>query len=271
MSTLAKRLQGLRNFQSRDFWAMIFARPLTILFLLPIADKPWVTPDRITGAAFIVKLVGLGYLAFDMSFSGGLIGALLMNLGLILDNMDGTLARYRKGGSYYGYYIDKALDFFGTALLFCAIAWRGVRQGGSLPEFLYWLMPTLGFAGAATGAYCKWVAEKVILEINLVKALRKGEIEKYVRAKTTPSYGEAPPKRSALDWIKWLGFAFYSIILMNEVDMYFFLLLAMLLEWPAFFGVGVGGVFALGLIVGPALFFAKVRRAERELAATSSP
>lgn len=267
MASLSQRFMGLRNFQSRDFWAMLFARPLTILFLLPIADKAWVTPDRITIFSLFVKLAGVGYIALDPSYLGGVVGALLLNFGLVLDNMDGTLARYRKGGTYYGYYLDKAVDFVGLGLMFAAIAWRAVRQGGSLPQEAYWLLPMLGYAGAAVAAYCKWVAEKVLLEIGLVKALRKGEIEAYVRAKTAPYFGPTPPVRSALDWLKWLAYAFYSILLMNEVDVYFFLLVALLFDVPAFFAVGLGAVYALGLFVGPVMFFRKVRQAERELGA----
>ena len=58
---LKDRWMKLRNYQSDDFWAMLFARPMTILFLLPIVEKKWVTPNRITVLSILTKLAGCAF------------------------------------------------------------------------------------------------------------------------------------------------------------------------------------------------------------------
>ena len=72
-----ERWYRLRNYQSKDFWAMVFARPLTILMLLPVADLDWVTSNRITIFSVITKLFGTWMLIYCPSYSGGIIGGAL--------------------------------------------------------------------------------------------------------------------------------------------------------------------------------------------------
>jgi hypothetical protein len=86
-----KRLQRLRNYQSDDFWAMIFARPMTILFLYPVIEKPWLTPNRVTTASLITKAIALYFIAFVHSYTGAVWGAVLINLGLVFDNIPNVM------------------------------------------------------------------------------------------------------------------------------------------------------------------------------------
>ena len=248
---LKERWMGLRNYQSKDFWAMVFARPMTILLLLPVADIPWVTPNLITVLGVIAKLAGILLVAFDHSFTGGLIGALLINLGLVLDNMDGTLARYRNNGSMIGYYVDKSVDIIGLAGMFIALAWRAFSQSG---EPIDLLLPMVAFAGTSVTAYSKWIAARVEADANLRKGLEDGTLEEYARSRVDNNKSEAPPKRSAADWVRWFISAIASIRLFNEVDIYFFVLLALALDYVQLFTRYASGVYALGLVVGP-LFF----------------
>jgi len=258
----AQRLHGLRNYQSDDFWAMVFARPMTILLLLPLADRPGVTPDRITLASGVLKLLGMVMLVLLPGYSAGVAAAVLINLGLVADNMDGTLARYRRGGTYYGYFVDKALDFCGLALLFLAMGLRAHHKYGTVESLL---LPTMGFMGAAVAAYTKWVCNKVLDDISLKKAALAGQTEGYVAKRIAPYYGVEPPTRNLGDWVRFFWQAVKSIKNFNEVDVYFFLALALVLgrEW-VFTGV-MAGVYALGLVAAPLSFYAKIRKAEQDL------
>lgn len=254
--SLRERWMRLRNFQSNDFWAMVFARPLTILFLLPVADLAWVTPNLITWSSVVAKLAGLGVLVWIPDYWGGVSGALLVNLGLVLDNMDGTLARYRGNSSYLGYYLDKTVDIICLAGLFVAIALRVYWVTADLLDLL---LPLTAFAGASVAAYCKWVYSRVETDLQLIEHRKAGTLEEFARARAEQNPFIPPPERSFADWIRFVGQAFWSIIYFNEVDIFFFLLLAMVLDQAWLFTQVMAGVYTLGLLVGPIHFYYKLR------------
>lgn len=254
---MRQRLHRLRNFQSRDFWAMVFARPMTILMLLPIADTAWVTPNLITWASVAAKLAGVGALVGMTGYWGGVLGAVLVNLGLVLDNMDGTLARYRNTSSYVGYYLDKSVDIICMAGIFLAIAWRAFAVSANVADLL---LPFAGFAGAAVAAYCKWVGVRVETDIDLLCHKKAGTLETYAAGRVNQNPVTLPPQRSFVDWLKFLFDAVKSILLFNEVDIFFFLALALVINEVWFFTQVMCGFYALGLIIGPAIFFFKLRR-----------
>ena len=253
---LKERWMGLRNYQSKDFWAMVFARPMTILLLLPVADIPWVTPNLITLLGVIAKLAGILLVALDHSYAGGLGGALLINLGLVLDNMDGTLARYRRNGSMIGYYVDKSVDIIGMAGMFIALALRAWQVSGSPWDLM---LPMTAFAGASVTAYSKWIASRVEADVMLREGLDTGTLEDYARSRVDNNKSEAPPVRSLTDWIKWFFGAVASIRQFNEVDIYFFVLLALAIDHIELFTRWVSGVYCLGLVIGPVYFYVKLK------------
>ncbi len=254
--SLRERWLRLRNFQSKDFWAMVFARPLTILFLLPVADRPWVTPDGITGASVFLKLAGLAVLWWVPSYAGGILGVVLVNLGLVFDNMDGTLARYRNSSSFLGYYLDKAVDIICLAGLFAVVALRAGRETGDWVDLF---LPMLGFAGASVAAYCKWVAYRVETDLDLRKHWKQGSVQEFVERRLQQNPPQPPPVRTFADWTRWFGQALLSILLFNEVDIFFFLLVAVLWGDITLFTRILAPLYALGMVIGPAHFFWKLR------------
>lgn len=251
-----ERLQGLRNFQSQDFWAMVFARPLTILFLLPVADIRWVTPTLITFLSVVAKVAGIAYLAACPSYAAGIAGAVLVNLGLILDNMDGTLARYRGSSTYLGYYLDKTVDIVCLAGIFWAIGFRTFDKTGELVDLI---MPMSAFAGASIAAYTKWVAQKVLADVELQQQASAGTLEEFARAHADKNPSEAPPTRSFGEWIAWFGRALKSILFFNEVDIFFFLGVALVLGDEQIFARYICAAYTLGALVGPAHFYFKLK------------
>ncbi len=258
-----ERFYKLRNFQSKDFWAMVFARPLTILFLFPIIEKKWITPNRVTVASVLVKLVGIYLIAFKMSWSAGLWGAFCINLGLIFDNMDGTIARYRGCGTYFGYFFDKATDAVTLVLLFWAMGWRAYLSTNDLWSLI---LPHIGIIGAFIANYSKWVSEVVFLNLNLKEMTSdKEKLFNWALAKTAPSRGSTPPERNLFDWIKWLASAFLSIFLFNEVDIYFWCALALITEKYWIFTHFNALFLGFGLIAGPILFCINIYKREKSL------
>jgi phosphatidylglycerophosphate synthase len=254
--SLKERWMRLRNFQSDDFWAMVFARPMTILLLLPIVELAWVTPNLITAASVLAKLAGLGCLVWLPDYWGGVGGALLVNLGLVLDNMDGTLARYRGTSSYLGYYLDKTVDIVCLAGLFVAIALRAYWATGDLLDLL---LPLTGFAGASVAAYTKWVYTRVETDIQLIDHRKAGTLEEFAASRVEQNPIIPPPERTFSDWIRFVGKAFWSILFFNEVDIFFFLLLAMVINQTWVFTQVMAGFYTLGLLIGPVHFYFKLR------------
>lgn len=242
---------------------MLFARPLTILFLLPLAEKKWVTPDRITLLAILTKGLGILLIANHPSYGAGLWAAALINLGLVLDNMDGTLARFRQCGTFFGFYFDKISDAITLLLLFWAVGYRAFLVTGNILDLI---IPTMGIGGAMVAGYSKWVADRVVRDIELKHRLRDNQqLQQWVSTQTKHDQIIPPPKRTFGDWLRWFGWAFFSILLVNEVDLFFWISLALITGKYWIFTRIISSLLILGLIVGPVVFAVKIRRAERNV------
>ncbi|MBP5435884.1 CDP-alcohol phosphatidyltransferase family protein [bacterium] len=257
---LKDRWMKLRNYQSDDFWAMLFARPLTILLLLPIAEKPWLTPDRITLAGVLVKFAGIFFVFYDKSYLGAVLGAVLLNIGLIVDNMDGTLARFRNTPTKFGYYFDKTSDCVTMVPMFWALAYRGWLE--TQDQFTL-ILPLLAAATIYIAAYSKWVYEKVFLELKLSEKFYKNEIVEFVANMQKCPKWSTPPQRGFTDWVKFFIQAIVSILKFNEVDVFFWVGLTLItgkyIIFTVYSGLLVCGIFA------PFVFGWKILKKEKEI------
>src|SRR5688572_26198966 len=105
-----ERLQRIRNFQSQDWYPALFIRPLSIGIMLVIADWKFLTPNRLTTLANVCKLAA-AWFVFDGQSTSELVAAVvLLQLGLIFDHLDGTMARYRRTFTKIGSFYDKVSD-----------------------------------------------------------------------------------------------------------------------------------------------------------------
>ncbi len=252
-----ERLQGLRNYQSKDFWAMLFARPLTILFLLPIADIKWITSNRITAASVLTKLAGIAMLVAYPSYWGGFWAGVLVNLGLVLDNMDGTLARYRGASTFMGYFADKMSDIVTLSGIFMAMAWRQYHVSGRILDLV---LPLVGFIGVSISAYAKWVANRLFTDIALYQAMQNDTLKDYASKRLEQNPSTPPPQRTFNQWVRWFFSALWSITGFNEVDIYFFAWLALTINYMPLFTRWASGFYAMGIIAGPTAFAVKLHK-----------
>ena len=123
-----ERLQKIRNFQSTDWYPALFIRPLSILFMLVIADWKFLTPNRLTTIANVAKL---GFCAVIVWWPDRIVTAVvLLNLGIIFDHLDGTMARYRGTFTRLGSFYDKASDIVTWFLIMTAVGWAAARAHG---------------------------------------------------------------------------------------------------------------------------------------------
>ncbi|GAA4587938.1 phosphatidylglycerophosphate synthase [Actinoplanes octamycinicus] len=112
-----------RTYKARDaWWTVWLVDPLASRLVWLVAPWRWVTPNRLTVAAFAV---GLGSAAafWQQGYAWLLLGALLFHVSFVLDCMDGKIARLNGTGSLFGTWLDYVFDRL--RVLACAIGLFG--------------------------------------------------------------------------------------------------------------------------------------------------
>jgi phosphatidylglycerophosphate synthase len=231
-----ERLKRIRNWQSDDWYAALVMRPLCILVMLVIADWHWLTPNRLTSLANACKLLaafllvpgwppvlGLG------EASGMVVAVVLLQLGLLFDHLDGTVARYRGISTSLGSFFDKVSDLVLWFVLCLALGWRGYVATGD--PILIVLTTSSAYALAVRG-YMKWVAHAEAEKLRWREAAVDPE-RVVAERNTQPPVGE-PPVRSRRDWARWLAKMSIQFYRFEEVDLFFWVGLGLVLgriEW----------------------------------------
>ncbi len=135
-----------------EFTSVLISRPINWLILHAIGEIRWITPNLVTLAGFAGFLTASWFIAFAPAHL--LAISLLLFARLILDDLDGMLARYRGGGSKLGSYLDKITDVIGFFLFFSALAYRSSLSVGGV--WWPWIAHLATFSLLTTG-YVKWV------------------------------------------------------------------------------------------------------------------
>jgi phosphatidylglycerophosphate synthase len=129
------RLWETKN-KNDEWWSSFVTSPLAILFNWVVVDIKWITPNLLTLVSFIVALLA-SVLILDGSRSAFVVAAILINASLVLDCMDGQMAKYRGVSSRFGSYFDKVTDQVKIFAWFAAIAYEAFLQTQSVvPVFL---------------------------------------------------------------------------------------------------------------------------------------
>jgi phosphatidylglycerophosphate synthase len=205
------RLRRIRNWQSSEFYARLVMRPLSILVMLVIADWKWLTPNLVTTAANVAKLVGAALLAID-HHEHALGAALWIQLGLLLDHLDGTIARYRGCGTTFGAFYDKVSDAITWLAIIGALGWAAYKDTHDV------LLPMAALASAyalLTVGYMKWIV-----------ATAEAVSTSAARRKASPSMD--PPSRTPRQWLGWFVSSLARAFMFEEVDLFFWIGLGLL-------------------------------------------
>jgi phosphatidylglycerophosphate synthase len=209
--TFAARLRLLRNKRYEDWWHIVFGGPLGVLVAALVADVRWITPNLITLVGFVLRLVGASLLAVREPWAD-LTSLGLLQLSLVLDITDGSLARYRKRPSALGAFLDKITDGASLATLGFLLGYRAWLDGHGVLHLL---------AGAFIGAsyllrcYMYWVV--AYLERDREAPATVGPRNQ--RPFGDLSFGERLRYYLAQSW---------RIVLFGEGDVYFWVALAIL-------------------------------------------
>lgn len=218
-----ERLQRIRNWQSREWYAALVIRPLTIAVMLLVADWPWLTPNRVTTLSNLAKLAAAAMILVDER-AWLIAAALVLQLGLLLDHLDGTIARYRGAGTSFGSVYDKLSDAVTWFAIVGALGWVAYRRSGDA------LLPLLAAAsayGLLLMGYSKWVLHAE----SEKRAWRLAERDPSIlAARTAAPAPAAPPSRTFGEWVRWVGARLAGIVRFDEVDLFFWVGLGLVLD-----------------------------------------
>lgn len=109
------------------------------------------SPNQVTAVSATLSAAGLAVLALvEPRWWTGILVAVLLAAGYVLDSSDGQLARLRGSGSRSGEWLDHTIDCFKTASLHLAVLVSWYRFG---PVTDGWLLVPLGFEVVAVVTY----------------------------------------------------------------------------------------------------------------------
>ncbi len=216
-----ERLNRIRNFQSEDWFPALIVRPLTILVMLVIADWRFLTPNRLTSIANVCKLAGT-YLILRPEH--WVLSVVLLQLGLLFDHLDGTVARYRRTFTKFGSFYDKVSDMITWCVIVLTLGWQASVQYG---KPMYILFGAASVIALNLRGYMKWLYQAETERIRWFEAKRDPSL---VDKRTSPIVIKPPPVRTARDWAIWFGKKVAMVFAFEEMDLWFWLGLGMLVD-----------------------------------------
>jgi phosphatidylglycerophosphate synthase len=204
----AARWAAIRGKAYEDWWCRAIGGPIGNVIAAALAPVGAVSADLVTGLSAGLRLGGA--LAIARGPGGELAAALLLQLGALLDVVDGGLARLR-GPTHRGAFLDKALDMICLAAVCGAAGWR---VAGELDA--RWPLAAAGF-----------VAWSVLLRGYLLWVVR-GQTRQAGRAVPPP-----PPDRPDAPWPRRVLRALADTpraLFVGESDLYFWIALALVVD-----------------------------------------
>jgi phosphatidylglycerophosphate synthase len=163
--SFAERYRLMRSRWNEDWWSIVFGGPIGNVLNAVIADVSWITPNGITWVSFLCKLAA-GPLLLLGTWSMDLTSAVLLQVHVVLDCMDGSLARYRKASSAIGAFLDKVTDMIGLVAITAAIGWRVHVDSGDAVALL---VSVLIAASILLRSYAYWVVAHLERERKVAK------------------------------------------------------------------------------------------------------
>ena len=150
---------------------------------------------------------------------------MLLQIGLLLDHLDGTLARYRGTSSALGSYFDKVADVYAWQAISIALGWVVYEDTGNAALLL--LAPLASFSLLVMG-YIKWVY--VHEEDRRKWRLAAADPTAAVARENARPASSGPPVRTRADWIRFIGVRLLRAWAFEEVDLFFWVGLFLVLD-----------------------------------------
>jgi phosphatidylglycerophosphate synthase len=235
-----ERLRRIRNYQNTEFYPALVLRPASILVTMVIGDWMWVTPNLVTLLATLAKFAAAAmFLVDDRAWL--VAGVITLQIGAILDHVDGTLARYRRTPSNLGFFYDTVSDAVTWFTTLGALGWLAYQRTGHA----YLLVV------AAAGAYALMVNGYTRSVVETANERRKWkdavddrsqglppplppgdrgsrdpagfppDLVGAVEANPTREGAGPPPERTGSEWMQWFLRCVGQIWRFQEMDLFF--------------------------------------------------
>ena len=188
------RLDRLRNFQSSEWYAALVIRPLTIAVLYPFADARWLTPNRCTTVGNLAKLAAA---VLILTPRWWWLAAILLQVGVLFDHLDGTLARYRRAFTKLGSFYDKVSDMITWSAIVGAAGWQAMQQEA---EPYYLALALASVVGMNVCGYMKWLAVAEAEHMRWFET--RIDPSAAIAARTQPIAVAPPPARTQSEWLR---------------------------------------------------------------------
>ncbi len=151
---IIKSLPVKKNSNS-SWWVKLWVRRISFLFTYLFINLGF-SSNAVTAVSILVTLAGC--VCFAISTNGCVIAAvILINLWLILDCVDGNIARCKQQKKRYGEFIDAMGGYFTVAFVYLAMGICTFHRGGVLlPENCEWIL-----IGGAVSSVCDILARLI--------------------------------------------------------------------------------------------------------------
>jgi phosphatidylglycerophosphate synthase len=183
--------EGIKDRRSGEHWAgRLYMRELSLRWTRHLVNTR-ISPNQLT---YLMVLTGVlaGAALLIPGLTGALLGALLIQLYLLLDCVDGEVARWRRQTSITGVYLDRVGHYLAEAALLTGFGLRAADVFGADGPGREWLWAFLGTL-AALGA----ILIKAETDLVDVARLRGGLPAVQESAATPRSSGLALARRAA--------------------------------------------------------------------------
>ncbi|MEV6652113.1 CDP-alcohol phosphatidyltransferase family protein [Streptomyces sp. NPDC051219] len=139
--------EGVKDRRSGEHWAgRLYMREIS-LHIDPYLVNTRITPNQLTYLMVVVGVLG-GAALLIPGLTGAILAAVLFQVYLLLDCVDGEVARWRKQTSITGVYLDRIGHYLCEAALLVGFGVRGADVFGDSPNWLWAFLGTLAALGA---------------------------------------------------------------------------------------------------------------------------
>ena len=155
--------------ERRDYLSKLYFYTKVIPAFARIFLKTGLTPNQITWFSFVIYIIaGLCFLSGE--YLHLIIGAVLIQLGLIIDNVDGIVAKVKKMESSYGKWLDTTTDRIGqTFMVICA----GIGLFLNSKDILHLYIGILGSMFVIFSYYAIYIQRLVKPEVYVSKTAKE--------------------------------------------------------------------------------------------------
>lgn len=154
-ATFGEGLEALRAAQKPSRGTAAYSRHVNRpagRYVAAAANTRGMTPNQVSVVSALFSFSGIALLAIVRPSVGlGILVALLLAVGYVLDSVDGQLARLSGGGSVSGEWLDHTIDTVKTTTLHLAVLVSWYRFDWT--EGDAWLLVPLGFTVVAVVTY----------------------------------------------------------------------------------------------------------------------